>query len=622
MSHHRVYVSGSDRLRDRVADLDGVAVVEDPGVADCATTDHPSVPDVPLPTVAVLDDVDALSRPVAGFCRPTAGDHALRDQIRLAARHNPAAARSKAERLHDVSTRMVACNDPDDVYALAAEAAERILDLDLCWLGEAREEVFEQRAVTSRMTPGENYTEARRIDEGVAGRTYQTGESVLTRDVGQIADAKPADDAYRSVLSVPIGDVGVFQAAAYEPDAFDEYDRDLVELLMSHVGETVTRLRTEARLRERNKAFKRLHATAIDLVACDTETDLCETLLEAAEGTLELEVCAVVIENDEGLLEVVAASDSPLAPSVGVTFSPEEGVLGETFQTGETILVDRVEADDRAEPADERYRSALSVPLGQVGVIQAISAKPDTYDDRDRELVELLASQAAAALARVRVERELVAERDRLAEFGSVLSHDLRNPLNVARGYLEIAAEAAGESGQRDAASEPGETNHFDRIDDALDRMERIVDDVLLLARDPVVEETSTVDLAEAAAGAAEAVGLADSNLEIRAGTIEADRDRLLRMLENLFTNAREHAGPAPTVRVVPLPDGGFAVADDGPGIPVEERECIFDSGYTTNRAGTGLGLSIVRSIAEAHGWRVTVTESEAGGARIEVRTD
>jgi signal transduction histidine kinase len=65
--------------------------------------------------------------------------------------------------------------------------------------------------------------------------------------------------------------------------------------------------------------------------------------------------------------------------------------------------------------------------------------------------------------------------------------------------------------------------------------------------------------------------------------------------------------------------DDGFYVADDGPGVPEADRESVFESGYSTDREGTGLGLTIVQEIAEAHGWEVSVTDSESGGARFEI---
>ncbi|MDY7083447.1 MAG: ATP-binding protein, partial [Halobacteria archaeon] len=112
----------------------------------------------------------------------------------------------------------------------------------------------------------------------------------------------------------------------------------------------------------------------------------------------------------------------------------------------------------------------------------------------------------------------------------------------------------------------------------------------------------------------------------------EADRGRLLHVFENLFRNSVEHGGNDVTIRVGDLPDiheetdeedddqrYGFFIEDDGPGIPEEERDDVLEHGYTTSSSGTGFGLSIVRSIVEAHGWEIDVSESEEGGARFEI---
>ncbi|MFB6197903.1 MAG: sensor histidine kinase, partial [Halobacteriaceae archaeon] len=100
-------------------------------------------------------------------------------------------------------------------------------------------------------------------------------------------------------------------------------------------------------------------------------------------------------------------------------------------------------------------------------------------------------------------------------------------------------------------------------------------------------------------------------------GVIRADRSRLKQVLENLIRNAVEHGGDGVTVSVGAM-DGGFYVADTGPGIPETEREEIFEAGYSTTADGTGFGLKIAEQIAEAHGWEITVTESEQGGTRFE----
>jgi len=90
-------------------------------------------------------------------------------------------------------------------------------------------------------------------------------------------------------------------------------------------------------------------------------------------------------------------------------------------------------------------------------------------------------------------------------------------------------------------------------------------------------------------------------------------------LLENLLRNAVEHGGDTVTITVGGLNDG-FYFEDDGPGIPENERNNVFETGYSTAKGGTGFGLSIVKQIATAHGWEICVTEGSEGGARFEIR--
>lgn len=220
-------------------------------------------------------------------------------------------------------------------------------------------------------------------------------------------------------------------------------------------------------------------------------------------------------------------------------------------------------------------------------------------------------------------ERQLERQNERLEEFASIVSHDLKNPLGVLGGRIQLAKEEC-------------ENEHLDIAADTLDRMEDLIDRTLTLARKGrTVGETYATDISTVAEKSWRSAGAPEATLEIDdPPTVEADPDRLRHLFENLFGNAVEHAVASPGGAVDEAADSsdrlsdltvtvgateeGFYVADDGRGIPEDEREMVLDAGFTTSDDGTGIGLAIVRQIAEAHGWMVAVTESADGGTRFE----
>ena len=210
---------------------------------------------------------------------------------------------------------------------------------------------------------------------------------------------------------------------------------------------------------------------------------------------------------------------------------------------------------------------------------------------------------------------DLERQTEQLDRFASVVSHDLRNPLAVIRGNLEVARRGTDdeELNERIAAAER-----------ATDRMTQIVEDALTLAREgEVVEETQPVSVSNVARDAWRTVDTGAATLATPTDrVVAADAGRLRSAFENLFRNAVEHAaeggdGAELTVTVDSTP-AGFAVADDGTGVDQGDRDTVFEEGYTTGENGTGLGLSIVRSVARAHGAEVRLVESDDGGARFE----
>ncbi|SEG73358.1 PAS domain S-box protein [Halobellus limi] len=195
-----------------------------------------------------------------------------------------------------------------------------------------------------------------------------------------------------------------------------------------------------------------------------------------------------------------------------------------------------------------------------------------------------------------------------LAEFASVVSHDLRNPLNVAEGRIQLAREEC-------------DSEHLEAVERMHERMNSLINDLLTLARSGTsVIEPETVELGRFLDTCWRNVATADATLRSRIDRpISGDRSRLQQLFENLFRNAVEHAGEDVTVTVGEL-DDGFYVEDDGPGIPPERRSEAFEMGYSTADGGTGFGLNIVERVVEEHGWEISLTEGSEGGARFEIR--
>lgn len=337
----------------------------------------------------------------------------------------------------------------------------------------------------------------------------------------------------------------------------------------------------------------------------------------ARDRVLETVSDGIFVVNDEDRLIDINPEGRRILRIVGVDDGGQ--LIGRPFPSlvdGTAFLYPYEEITSRDEETSVEVSTAANH-------FQVIATPID--DGRDRHVGWLLIAHDITQ--RNRHEERLEQQNERLKRFADIVSHDLRNPLNVADGYVDLAREA----------DDPA--RYFDEIERSHDRMETIIEDVLALARDGAdVTDPKPVSLADLAEQAWESVDTRDATLSVTSEmTILADAKRVTRLLENLFRNSVEHGTPDGTddgadplgssleieVGTIAADDGdgpvGFYVADDGQGLP-DEGEDVFEDGYTTDAEGTGFGLSIVRGIATAHGWTVTAGESERGGARFEFR--
>ena len=374
--------------------------------------------------------------------------------------------------------------------------------------------------------------------------------------------------------------------------------------------EITERKRREEQLEGLNRSIPRL-------LAAETVEEVAERGVAAAREILDLQANSIhLYDADSEKLAPVACTDEVLE-LIGEppTFREGESIAWRVFEERTPTAIDDVHADADTYNPETPIRSELFLPLGEYGILMAGSPTPANFDTQDETVGEILASHITTALSQVTTqqtlrerETELEAKNERLEQFASMVSHDLRNPLSVATGNLALYRETGDES-------------RLDTIETSLTRIQDLVTDLTALARHDTPSETDEqVSVHEVARDAWELIDTRSATLSTEPCTVTGDPSQFMALFENLFRNAVGHGGADVTVRVGPL-EHGFYVEDTGDGIPPDERDTAFDHGYTTGYSGSGVGLTIVSRIAQAHDWEITLTDSSEGGARFEFQS-
>lgn len=354
-----------------------------------------------------------------------------------------------------------------------------------------------------------------------------------------------------------------------------------------------------------------LHEPARQLIAARTEEDVLHAAVSALSHLTGADRCDVALPKGDGLQSRANVTFGRADGSLASPVDAHRSIVEHAFDVGTAGLVDDLadvrSAAEETAATDVEFRSLLCVPVGGEGVFVAADRQPGAFSGCDLEAVTRLAGLVASGLERC--SHGGPDDPTREEAVANVISHDVQNAIAVANARLELAVD------------EYGADEHLRAVDAAHERLLDMTSDLVTVLRTgDSVHAIEPVEFDEEVRRAWRAVGESTATLEIAdSAAVMADRSSLCQLLENLLRNAVDHAGDDAAVTVgVRTDPPGFYVADDGPGVPADERDAVFDMGYSTGDS-TGYGLAIVERIAAAHGWDVSVTEGSDGGARFEV---
>ncbi|NGM68307.1 response regulator [Natronolimnobius sp. AArcel1] len=337
--------------------------------------------------------------------------------------------------------------------------------------------------------------------------------------------------------------------------------------------------------------------------------EVLETYDQQRDAREERSAFETLLENGQTNIYVKDEQARYLRTAAGPD-SNNQGKLGQTdldiYSESDPEMAQQTYEDDLAviksgEPIREREEWYGD---GRTAHVVRTTKVPWTDGEQTKGLVGITTD--ITELKRKEVELEIL--REQFEKFSSNVRHELKNPLQVAIGHLQLARET-------------GDQQMFETTREALERIEEIMTDLESIAKDETKRpEHGPNALGEVASSVWDILYTRDATLEntladcVRTYTPEPT---LRPVFENLFKNAVTHGGDDVVVRVGALTDG-FYVEDTGTGIPEDKRSAVLDAGYTTKPTGSGTGLSIVADVCQQQGWDLTITDSDEGGARFE----
>lgn len=377
---------------------------------------------------------------------------------------------------------------------------------------------------------------------------------------------------------------------------------------------------TERKRYERN--LGRLHEATRRMLLTGSPDEIADLVSRAAIEILDLPVNAVHLYDDGTDSLVPAAHSAACEEILGPPPSLDRGLAWEAYQSGTVDVCTDLTNEDRVFNADTPFRSELLIPLGEHGVFIVASTDLAEFSETDITLAKLLGANATVALDQMTSEQRLEQQRDNLELLTRMMSHDIRNDLQVVGAVAEILGDSV-EGAQREYVdrirrSTEAAVDLTTSAQELTEAMLRSGADAAPVALGPVLGD----EIAEIRETNPEAVVTVEG--EIADVSVHADR-MLDSVFRNVLKNAIQHNDaetPEITVRVAVDDDHArVRIADNGPGVPDDRKEDIFGRGERgLSSHGTGIGLYLVQTLTEQYGGCVFVEDNEPRGAAFVVQ--
>jgi signal transduction histidine kinase len=542
--------------------------------------------------------------------------------------------------------------DLDQLLELILEKITEALEADratLYLLDESNDELV------SRIVQGDEVRSIRlQIGDGVAGMVAKTGRPLHVRDAYKDPRFSPEWDmasGYRTrqILAAPMKNhlgktIGVVQVLNKTRGDFTEIDIDILaalatqaavsldnsRLFLSVTQKNIQLLDTKEQLEHRVRDLKLLFDLESAMARAGSLDDLFVAVLSEGIRACEARIGGVALHDPDLGTGALYLFDGKTRKLKRHPFKQDQGLIGWSIRHNETLLSSDAQNDPRRS-ADLNARigidcaTALVVPLeGEgdkpLGAVALYNKKDGWFTDEDKSLLELIAANASTAI-RLQLARDAREREERLTTIGRLLSgviHDLKTPLTVISGYVQLMQQA-GSKQKRDEYAELV-LKQFDHIG-AMQRevLEFARGEKSVLVRKVYVQKFFG-DVKSQLEG-----DLAKRSVELvidvrERGTARFDEGKMLRLVHNLARNSAEamadHGGKF-TIKVTrdkSTRDLVVTFTDTGPGIPKEIEHRLFQSFVTSGKkGGTGLGLAIVKKIAEEHGGTIAVRSTSKG---------